>query len=154
MLLLEIKRYLIAIDLLPIIAISHFMKVVLVQLTHKTCKITMLKMLGEDRSGKLVGIFDYERCAFVVPAKCVFKCLVFQHSEATVSYHHSMNCDSMPYLNSFWINSGTEPELSLIFEVVFVCFIMALLFDMTKNHVLENFEEEREKEEREKQTDV
>jgi len=60
----------------------------------------------------------------------------------------------MPYLNNFWINSGTEPELSLIFEVVFVCFIMTLLFDMTKNHVLEKFEGKRRKGKRNKKQTV
>lgn len=113
----------------------------------------MLEMLGQDCPGKLVGVLDNKRRALVVPAKGVLESLVFQHSRATVRYHHHLrkcrNCYSMAYLNSFWMNSGTEPELSLIFEFIFVCFIMALLFDMTKNHVLEKFEKE-EREEKEK----
>ena len=85
---LTIKTCLIAIDFLPIIAVSHFVKVVLVQLTYKACEIAMLEVLGQYGSGEFVGILDNKRCAFIVPAKCVFECLVFQHSTATVSYYH------------------------------------------------------------------
>jgi len=70
-------KYLISIDFLSIIAVSHFVEIVLVQLTHKTSEVAMFEMLGQYRSREFIGIFDNERCSFIIPTKCVFECLVF-----------------------------------------------------------------------------
>ena len=72
--------YLVSIRFCSILCSLDLVKVILVKLTDKACKVVVLKMLRQNDLGELIGLFDDKRLTTLAPGDNWVMLLFFEHS--------------------------------------------------------------------------